>query len=260
MVLVVGLAVPNWRLGEFSLSVETLARSYLILPGWGFPMLGVGWTLEYEMVFYGFVAVLIATGLLRAGPCAGFAFLLAGLALVGCIVGPRETGSALLYHICSPYMFAFGLGWLLHASERMDTPARLRSLALFGAVVAVAAWLGQGWSDHLLLRIVAMAVVFMAALGLRVTLNADTLLNRAMSKLGDASYALYLSHWFVLSASGKVLDALDVPASLDPLARVAGLAASLAVAVVVYNWAERPLDRVLRHNVVGVRRAVAVPP
>ena len=50
-------AVPAWQPGGSVGSARSFLRSYLVLPDWGFPILGVGWTLEYEMIFYLIVAL-----------------------------------------------------------------------------------------------------------------------------------------------------------------------------------------------------------
>ena len=247
LVVLVATAVPAWRLG-FSPDVATIARSYLILPGWGFPILGPGWTLEYEMVFYLLVTLLMACGVTRGPGMVGFAWLLAGLGLVGCLRGPAEEGSALLFHLLSPYMFAFGAGWLLRCLEGAARPAKLRAVALFAALAALAFWAGPDWAQHRLMRIGFAALVFTAVLLARRAFQAETRLNRAMWLVGDASYSLYLSHWFVLSAAGKMLGALGIPSELDWPVRVLGWGLCVAVGIAFYRWLEQPMERWLRRG------------
>ena len=62
LVVLAFLINPAWRLNNFDASPLSLLQSYLILPQWRFPILGVGWTLEHEMIFYAFVALMIVTG------------------------------------------------------------------------------------------------------------------------------------------------------------------------------------------------------
>ena len=63
---------------------------------------------------------------------------------------------------------------------------------------------------------------------------------------GDASFSIYLSHWFVLSAVGKLLGALQPPAYSAEVVRVLGVAVSVAVGVWIFKVLERPLDLWLR--------------
>src|SRR5690606_34237809 len=70
--------------------------------------------------------------------------------------------------------------------------------------------------------------------------------NRAASVVADASYSLYLSHWFVLSALGKALGALQLPPSLNWAARGAGIVVAVAFAIACFRYVEDPIDRWLR--------------
>lgn len=257
IVILVAFANPAWRLGAFSLTPDLLLRSYLALPGWNYPILSVGWTLEYEMVFYAIVALLIASGAVQAGRVA-FALAIAVLGLLGCLLGPASAGSALLHHVASPYMFAFGLGWMLHAAESLPPARRAAALGAFAAIAAMAVLLGPGWGDTLVLRIAGAGALFAAAVAARRVLSADTPLNRAMNRIGDASYSLYLSHWLVLSAAGKALGAISPPAWLDVPARLGVVAVAVAVALAVYRCVELPLDQRLR-RLSPARAASPVP-
>jgi exopolysaccharide production protein ExoZ len=80
-------------------------------------------------------------------------------------------------------------------------------------------------------------------------------LPRAVVRIGDASYSLYLSHLFTIGVIGHVLSRLAPAVGL--LATPAGHAvvlcavvvAALLVAEASYRWIERPLLRHSRHLV-----------
>jgi exopolysaccharide production protein ExoZ len=248
----VGIAVPTWRLGEFTNNAGPFIRSYLILPQWGFPILGVGWTLEYEMVFYVLVTAAMVLGVTRGRRMVAFACVLAGLGCIGSALGQYTEGSPLLFHTVSPYMFAFGAGWLFRALEQATRPERVFGTATFGAIVAVALWIGSEWGNQLLVRILVAALVFCGVLLARRAFQADNAVNRTLWLVGDASYSIYLSHWFVLSAGGKVLGALGIPADMDWVVRILGFFISVAVGIGSFRYIEVPLGRRLR----GRRRVV----
>ena len=70
-----------------------------------------------------------------------------------------------------------------------------------------------------------------------------------MARLGDASYAIYLSHLLVLISFYFIVLRLRIPFSF----RIP-LYASVLAAVVVYSWLhfrwiERPLYRGMRHRI-----------
>ena len=247
VVVVVGLLAPAWRLGNFEPDVPTFARSFLITPGWGFPILGVGWTLEYEMVFYVFVAFLIALGCIRGRWMTTVAWGAGVLGCIGCVWGPESAGSALRFRVFSPYMLAFGAGWFFRCLEQAPPAAQLRSLALFGVIAAIAVWCGSDWGDRLVFRISVAAAVFGIFLGARCLFQADNMLNRIAWLVGDASYSLYLSHWFVLSSIGKFFGAFSPSPDVVWIVRIAGCLLSIAVGILLFRYLETPLNRRLRN-------------
>jgi exopolysaccharide production protein ExoZ len=61
LVVAVYFIYPQWRLNSLTLSTEAFVLSYLILPQRAYPILGVGRSLEHEMIFYASLAVLMLT-------------------------------------------------------------------------------------------------------------------------------------------------------------------------------------------------------
>ena len=246
LVIVTFAINQDWRLNDFELSFDSLVRSYLILPQYGFPILGVGWTLEHEMTFY----VGVALGLLILGvngiKTTTLAWVLAGLAFIGCIQGPEPGYSLLAFHLFTPYMFAFSIGWLLYTIESMSARDAAIRLALFSAIAIAAYIVADDFGEKLVIRMAVVAIIFSAFTICRKFFERDTLLNRLGSSLGDASFSIYLCHWFVLSAVGKVLGAIDAPAISAEFFRVVAVLLSLVVGIFFFYLMERPLDRWLR--------------
>ncbi|WP_245973740.1 acyltransferase family protein [Bosea caraganae] len=258
-----------WRLNNFTPDLVTLAKSYLILPQMGFPILGVGWTLEHEMIFYSSVAAMLLT--LGGGTRArlGLAWLMAAFGATGIVFAgvpspviagaPGAGSSAIVSHVFSPFMFAFGLGWLIRSLEGLRPVERALSALPFAAFALAAFWLAPEWGLHPIYRIGVAAMLFIGFIACR-GLFADNALNRLVWKLGDASFSIYLSHWFVLSAGGKLLGHFDVPASLVLPARIIGIVLSIAVGVAVFLLVEKPLDRRLRRMSSGEPAGKPLPP
>ena len=248
LVVLTYLANPAWRLNNFDPGPLSLLRSYLILPQWGFPILGVGWTLEHEMMFYGFVALMMVFWGMNGPARNAVAWLLATMGFLGCLHGPEPQPSLWAFHILSPYMFAFGFGWLMRCVEEMKPAARLWSVVLFVAMGGAAYLVGTDYGDRLMLRLAFAAVVFTGFITCRWAFEADNMLNRVGWKFGDASYSIYLCHWFVLSAIGKSLGILQPPAVATELVRVLGIALSIAIGFGIYAALEKPVDRWLRRG------------
>lgn len=246
-----------WRLNNFTPDLATLAKSYLILPQMKFPILGVGWTLEHEMIFYGSVAAMLLTVGGSTPARLALAWLLAAFGAAGIVFGgvpspkiagvPGAGAYAALSHLFSPFMFAFGFGWMMRALEEMRPFERMLNALPFAAFALAAFWLAPDWGLQPIYRIGVAAILFSGFIACR-RLFSDNALNRLVWKLGDASFSVYLSHWFILSAAGKLLGHLDVPASLELPVRIIGIAFSIAVGVAIFIMVEKPLDRWLRRR------------
>ena len=66
-----------------------------------------------------------------------------------------------------------------------------------------------------------------------------------LSRVGDASYSLYLTHAIVLSAIAWACEALLIRPAV-PLFILVGLACSLSVAFLTYNFFELPVTTALK--------------
>ncbi|TCR62598.1 acyltransferase [Bosea sp. BK604] len=248
---------PAWRLHNFDPDLVSLARSYLIWPQMGFPILGVGWTLEHEMIFYVAVAAMLLTLGASTPARLTLAWMLAALGAAGIVLGgipnPKIAGApgagsyAVLNHLFSPFMFAFGFGWLMRVLESMKPVERSLNAFPFAAFALAALWFAPDWGIQPFYRISIAALIFTAFIACR-RLFTDNALNRLVWLLGDASFSIYLSHWFVLSAGGKLLGHLHVSPSYEVPIRVIGIVLSIAIGVAVFILVEKPLDRRLRRR------------
>ena len=239
---------PAWRLNNFEISLLSFFQSYLILPQQGFPILGVGWTLEHEMMFYGFVALAMTIWHMEGRARFAVGWMLTCLGFIGCFQGPEPGQSLLAYHIFSPFMLAFGFGWLLRCTEEMKLRGRVYSVAVFAAVIAAGYMVGTDFSNRLVIRISLATAIFTGFILCRRAFEADSKLNRAGWMMGDASFSIYLSHWFVLSVIGKLLSVLQPPAATAGLVRGLSIMLSIAIGVWIFAVMERPIDRWLRRG------------
>ncbi|NUZ05442.1 acyltransferase family protein [Piscinibacter koreensis] len=150
---------------------QSMTFSRALLDG-GYPVLYVGWTLEYELVFY----VLFALGLGRPW--------LLPLLLLALQFYPWNWAGAGMFR--SSLMLLFAVGYLIgiaHVAGRL--PRSRRGGVLLLAVGAACIGLGQGretawWS--------------LGAIGIVAGALAIELKSTLASRLGDHSYAVYLIH------------------------------------------------------------------
>lgn len=212
------------------------------------PVLGQGWTLNYEMGFYALFGLSLLLPA-KAGSRMIIAVLL-GLTGLGFLFGPTFTGdepNTLFEFWTAPHLALFAAGIGLAALKRHNRipqfthaysivavsillslltfltlhnttlmPAQFRTLYWLFDIAMVAACVASGQQDP---RIPA---------------------DRIMEYLGDASYSIYLAHGFALSIAAKLYGMITgwgFPILFVPLAVASGLAGG----IVSYELIERRL-------------------
>lgn len=221
------------------------------------PVLEVGWTLNYEMLFYLIFAATLAS---TAGATVRrVALVLSGLVLLRLAVDlPLPLGAW-----GRPIILEFAAGMsvaLLHA-RGITLPLWAR-LALVGAALVLVAvgnpdWSSDlaGWSRVLSWGVAGAAVLAAATLGqLRVTGA------RCWNFGGDISYALYLCHLPIMNAAQMTWRHFHLPygRGLEALFVTATIVVSLIAAAILHIAVERPLTRWLNAR-MGTLRAGSRP-
>jgi peptidoglycan/LPS O-acetylase OafA/YrhL len=184
-------------------------------------------------------------------------YVLTAAGLTGFALGTGPVLRTWDYHLASPYMLLFAFGWAVCSADRSQARAAwVKTFAAAGLVWFVALTVADPADSYLLFRMSFAAGVFVLARVMRPLLQRDIVVNRAASAIGDASYSLYLSHWFVLSALGKLLGALHFSPAVDWTARLVGFAAAILFALACFRYVEDPLDRFLRPRMRRSKTAV----
>jgi exopolysaccharide production protein ExoZ len=239
-----------------SLSWPHLAASYAFLPfdrpgaeKHFFPVLGVGWTLNYEMLFYSLFA--LSLFLPRRFQIPALSAVMLGFTLVGFAVRPN---TALAAFWTQPIILLFLAGvwlgaWWSRPKPRIVWP-------LLGCAVAFllatrpemlhfreALWRGM-WA---VLMVLAALVLERAGVFSRPF--------RPLHLLGDASYSLYLWHFPLLTVLSPALRAAGVSGVWIFL--LITMSASIAAGLISYRFIERPLLRLFHLRLY--RRGVRVP-
>ena len=260
--LVAGLALAApGLLRSTAFDPAHLVASLLFLP-WPnprypglFPVIIPGWTLNYEMFFYAVFALMLPFR--PAWRIAGVLAVLCGFVLAGRAV-PPGPGAVAFY--TNAIMLEFGLGVLVGAlfTSRLPVPP---------AAALAAAMLGLG-----LLFALDGALPPLLATGLPAALVVGglALYERGAAvpgfgparHLGDASYALYLSHPLALGFVAALLPKLGPAASTHWILVLAALMlGATLVGGLTYRFLERPATegarRLVRLRARPARRTAA---
>ena len=220
-------------------------RSVLLLPSDTEPLLGVAWTLQYEIVFYALFAVLIAH---RSAGRGVMALWLAWIAMgVAGVVFTNIPGS--LYGIYNlEFFFGMAAAHLL-ARHRVPRPRWVlgAGLMLFGACCALESagpLDGQsGWA-RLAYGIPAALIILGLVESERQGLLA---VPRALKALGSASYSIYLFQFVFIGLTWRAWLAAGLDHRLPHGAAFPVLAgAGVAGGIVMSRLVEYPLMRLIR--------------
>lgn len=203
-----------------------------------FPLLQVGWTLNFEMLFYAVYAAALALG----APALVWTLLCyAGLLGLAALGGPDSAWAFWAQSI----FLEFALGLVL-ATPRSPW-ARLRPPVAF--VVCALGWglwawspLPPGWPGVLVSGLPA-ALIVAGTLGLEPWFQ-HARVAAWLTRGGDISYAIYLGHTFVVPLVVAALVKVGWPSAA--LAAVLSLLLVPLIADPIYRWIERPCTRYLK--------------
>ena len=244
------LAVPSLVL-RTRLDLPYIVGSYLFLPvrdsaGDLFPVLPVGWTLTYEMLFYALVSV----ALLLRWPI----LAIAGPALGAIVVAGVTLGSdGFANTIVAEFVFGVLVGIAIMRGLRLP-PAIAFVLMCGGCAVLLTGPVVSGVLRPLTWGVPAWCIVA----------GAVALEDRLAPKLphwlldtGDASYSIYLMHLFVIPLVSICVTRLVPDMLWLPFMVVGSLLASVAVGRLGYIWIEKPFLHWLRRPPITPNVAIA---
>lgn len=243
--MVLAMFLFSGEVAHASFSIEHLLASLFFLPwpnpeGETLPILILGWTLNYEMLFCMVFALALALPLRRGVAVVGGIFALAALAYP--FVPERFW---VLKYWSNPIMLEFVFGIAL--AELYVRGARLTlwqgallALAGFALLLAVTAWPDRS----LPLRVIWAGIpATMICAGFAMTASpapGNKFYDNAV-KLAGAGYVLYLAHPFAINIVALVWR--KAGASSMAVFIPAALILSVAMAVAIHRWLEKPLNR-----------------
>ncbi|KXF76618.1 hypothetical protein ATN84_11210 [Paramesorhizobium deserti] len=223
----------------FTFDLPRLITSLFFIPfqdpqGEIWPLVVVGWTLNYEMFFY----LLFALGLWLRRPIIAPVLVICGLVAAGWIFQPAQT---IPHFYTSQLLLEFALGLLLSRAVFFKNAALGSALVLAGFASLLSWGLASDTPDWRIIYwgLPALAIVAgFVAIERAGAFPGQAL--RPLEKLGDASYSLYLTHGIVLGIIGKFIG------HESGFAVLAALVACITVAMLSYYLFERPVGQILR--------------
>ena len=231
-----------------------LLVSLLFLPSDKLPVLGVGWTLNFEIYFY--LVFGLSLWISRR-----FAPLISAAAIYSVILLDRHGYGGFLAHYYShDYIHYFLAGIALFYLWEFGSSV-VRGwfvVAICWAVIFCffgAQFIRPVWPDWILPYywwfppLVVGCALFAESSGAMVSWKPAVL-------LGDASYSLYLSHTIFYGTERALLRPLHLPAAGESLwVTIFEVVAAAFVGIAVHLWVEKPLLRKIRQTLDGRKTA-----
>ena len=198
-----------WSIGLFhslQLDADVLVRSIFLFPSEHL-VINVSWTLVYEMYFY----LIFAATLVYSRPIISL-FGTSGAILILYVIGHfAPDGAARIFltnEIAVEFCFGLFLGYFFQRFPRLFLGARLLSIPGFALILMAPLVVAHENTNGLpgAARLLAWGIpAFLIVLSFLCLKASRTPLQRGMALLGDASYAIYLTHPFVMITYAKLL-------------------------------------------------------
>ncbi len=224
-----------------------IVTSYAFIPrtrpdGLVQPPYGLGWTLNYEMFFYlSFAACL---WMRRSNAILCLTFGLCALVAAGVLIG---FASVALHFWSEPIVLEFLFGvWIRAALPRVAGASGWIRAGLVAVAIAIfhADFASSGTPRVIGYGLPAALLVLASVTGPRARVSAWTTI---AVRIGDASYAIYLVHPFVMRAGSLAAHRLGLQSTEAVLAYIVlCLIATCLAALAVNTYTERPATRQLR--------------
>lgn len=246
LVLGVMMILPSWVNASVQGHVS-LWRSFLLVPDLELPLLTVGWTLVYEVYFYLVFALLLSLpfslplGLLQWGVALiVLRYALGDLALSDPFLRVWTNPLAAEFIAGATAGVAFQRKVTWGASQAAFAGIALLPVSIL--VVAPALSLADG-EHHESARVIlfgmpaALIIYGLSAREHRSPMSPP----RLLVALGDWSYGTYLVHVLVLSATGRVIQAVAGQGAIPGLLlAVVGIVGANAAGAILFSYFERP--------------------
>lgn len=222
----------GWMLGCFAFIPWPMSD------GFSSPIIGTGWTLDYEMYFY----ALFALALLFRG---GFRILCALMSMsiiLGFTLKPQHPWPQLL---TSPMLLEFMLGaFIALYAQRFSRRAAIMLMAVSVVLIAVGGAPYARSANQELTRVwcwgIPSALLLVATVRLAPSCNGW--IGRYLVRLGDASYSIYLFQVFALPTIAIALRSLRIPVLLPiDLAITVLWMLTCLMGVVCWSCIEKPM-------------------
>lgn len=199
-VLFIGMLAAPSLFHSMNASLDHFLRSivYLSFTRYDFPVLYIGWTLEYEMLFYLLAALALAFGMQVFNRLS----VIIALLIVGGVLVTQAYGPVRVFgFVTNPIILEFGFGFVIAGvflTKRIDS----YSMVALGVAITAIALINP--THRALLAGIPSAALLCICLAMHHRVTLPQFIKNPLSTVGEASYSIYLMQVFSLPLAGKL--------------------------------------------------------
>jgi len=235
-----------------NLSIEYILKSFFLVPQLTQPIIGVAWTLEFEILFY-----IVFCFFILHRKIANFLFYSWAILIIFFFIGPSNSlDNLFLNRILSPLNleFLFGCGIaLLVIKNKIKNVKWTILLGIIGLVLSICLDYFSIMEVH---RVIAWGIPFtLIILGLinleqRREVNAP----KFFIYLGNASYSIYLTHLITILLFETLLEKINFYEKYGFLDMIPIIICifSVSFGCIFYSFIERPLLNFMKLKVINI--------
>jgi len=249
--------IALWMVGLFAskaMTASIIIRSILLVP-MPIPasLIGLSWTLSYEIFFYLIFAATLVFQFRAASALVG-TFIIAAVLLVA----NRLPGGEITNFLSNPIMLEFCFGLLLALAwvNGVRLTTFLWSVPALLLIVAAPLFVAHTSTDGLppLARTIAWGLPSVVVVASFLSVDPPhNLWTRFAMLMGDASYAIYLTHPFVMVIYAKLIRSTALGAHPQLLIIPIVVGCSIALGISTHIFIESPILTIVR-NISRSRR------
>lgn len=237
--------------GVLLTSLAFVPQANVDAPYFGYPALYVGWSLNYEVFFYGLCAVGLALFGRRALGLVALSLFTTTIIVPFWHSGFVQRNPDALYAWATPleamaantlvleFLLGAGLAWLYSAHRHRLTPAVARGLMAVGVATFLMSVVGPLPKFDLLGRSLPAGALLIGMVAMEHC--GELRVPRVAVWLGELSYALYLVHPSVIEATHRLVGRLAPEwIGTQLMLFTVNLALTLVLAMLLHRYVERP--------------------
>jgi len=236
-----------------SVNIVNFAKSLFFIPYEGsigiVPILSQGWTLNYEMFFYLCVWISLLLSKSRALKIT-FILITSAYLLFGNLLSNKVANM----FFGSGIIFEFILGFFAYQLYEKKFLNSLSNKIYMSAAIAIYIFMaviesyGIEGNRFILFGLPSFALVICSVKLESIFQNSQAFTTRFLVSMGDASYATYLTHWYVIVGLRKIAsEKLGLFDFYSPIGIFFTLSLALVVGQITYNLADKPLNKFFKN-------------